>query len=121
MQHFQKLSVWRKSHELALETYRVSRVFPAEEAFGMTAQVRRSALSISSNIAEGRGRGSDGDFCRFLRNAMGSASELEAQLLLARDLGYLPASDFEPMHSRVDEVKRMLTGLIRTVQRREGA
>jgi four helix bundle protein len=87
MQDFRNLLVWQKSHELVLEIYRISRDFPREELFGLTSQMRRCAVSVPSNIAEGCGRGSDPDFARFLIIAMGSCSELEYQVLLSRDLG----------------------------------
>ena len=87
MQHFRNLLVWQKSHEMVLQVYRISRDFPREELYGLTSQLRRAAVSIPSNIAEGCSRGSDADFGRFLIIALGSSSEVEYQLLLARDLG----------------------------------
>ena len=87
MQDFRNLSVWRLAHELTLAAYRETSRFPSSEQFGLTSQMRRSAASIATNIAEGCGRGSDADFGRFLQIALGSASELEYQLLLAADLG----------------------------------
>src|SRR5947209_6396749 len=97
MQDFRNLLVWQKSHELVLQVYRISRDFPREEFFGLTSQMRRCAVSVRSNIAEGCGRGSDPDFARFLIIAMGSSSELEYQLLLSRDLGYVETSMHGPM------------------------
>jgi four helix bundle protein len=82
-QDFRNLVVWQKSHELVLDVYRISRDFPREELFGLTSQIRRCAVSIPLNMAEGCGRGSDPDFARFLVIAMGSSSELEYQLLLS--------------------------------------
>jgi four helix bundle protein len=116
MQDFRKLMVWQKSHALVLEVYRISRDFPSEERFGLTSQMRRCAVSIPSNIAEGCGRGSDPDFARFLTIAMGSSSELEYQLLLSKDLGYLETMLYQSLELKVIEVKRMLAGLIQKVQ-----
>ncbi len=116
MQDFRKLLVWRKSHDVVLEVYRLSRDFPREELFGLTSQIRRSAASIPSNIAEGCGRGSDADFGQFLVIAMGSSSELEYQLLLARDLGYIESAAHQAVEVRVTEIKKMLAALIKRVQ-----
>jgi four helix bundle protein len=109
------MQVWHKAHALTLEVYRVSNAFPREETFGLTSQVRRASSSIPANIAEGCGRGSDGEFGRFLQIAMGSASELEYHLLLARDLGYLDGETYATLDARVVEIKRMLTGLLRSL------
>jgi four helix bundle protein len=116
MQDFRKLLVWQKSHELVLQVYRISRDFPREELFGLTSQMRRAAVSIPSNIAEGTGRGSDADFARFLIIAMGSSSELEYQLLLSRDLGYVETGTHRTVEAMVKEVKKMLAALIKRVQ-----
>lgn len=116
MQDFKELKVWRKAHEITLQAYDLTRRFPKEELFGLTSQIRRSAASIGANIAEGCGRRSDGEMSRFLHVARGSAVELEYHLLLARDLMLLTASNFKTLASAVDEVQRMLTGLIQRVQ-----
>ncbi|MCC6526888.1 MAG: four helix bundle protein [Polyangiaceae bacterium] len=107
MQNFRDLKVWAKAHELALGVYRATTAFPREELYGLTSQMRRSAVSVPSNIAEGCCR-SAGDFGRFLRIAAGSASELEYQLLLARDLELLPPAESQELSERAIEVKRML-------------
>ena len=112
MKDFRELKVWEKAHRLTLSVYQATAAFPKEELYGLTSQMRRSAASIPTNIAEGCGRGSDDDFRRFLQMAMGSASELEYQLLLARDLGYLDAAISENLSGAVIEVKRMLASLI---------
>jgi four helix bundle protein len=116
VQDFRKLLVWQKSHLLVLEVYRLARDFPRDELFGLTSQMRRSAVSIPSNVAEGSGRGSDADFGRFLVIAMGSSSELEYQLLLARDLGYVESGAHQTVEALVKEVKKMLAALIKRVQ-----
>ena len=89
MKDFRDLEVWRHSHRLTLDVYRESKNFPMDERFGLTSQIRRCAASIPANIAEGCGRRGDGEFHRFLPIAMGSASELDYHLLLAKDLEYL--------------------------------
>ena len=116
MQDFRQLGVWQKAHRLVLDLYRATRLFPKEELYGLTSQIRRCSASVPANVAEGCGRGSDPDFARFLQLAMGSASELEYHLLLAHDLGYLKDTDAQRLTEATIEVKRMLTSLIRRLQ-----
>ena len=116
MQDFRKLNVWQKAHELTLAIYRASRGFPQEERYGLTSQIRRCAVSIAANIAEGCGRSKSGDFTRFLEIASGSASELEYHLLLARDLHYLDHVTSEDLSRKVGEVKQMLSSLTQKVR-----
>jgi four helix bundle protein len=108
--------VWEKSHHLALAIYKATAAFPKDELYGLTSQMRRSCVSISANIAEGCGRDGEAELARFCRIAMGSASELEYQLLLARDLGLLTNMDYEQLTSGVTEVKRMLTSFIQKLK-----
>lgn len=115
MRDFKKLSVWSKAHHLTLEIYKVTRQFPDDERFGLTSQIRRASSSIPTNIAEGCGRESDAELKRFCFIAMGSASEVEYQLLLAHDLGYIAGTTYEPLVDKVIEVKRMLTGFIKSI------
>lgn len=115
MRNFRKLLVWQKAHELSLEIYKATKGFPADERFGLTAQLRRAVTSVASNIAEGCGRGSDKDFARFLSIAAGSASEVEYQTLLARDLGYLSEDDYGRLNAHVNEVKRILNSFIQSL------
>lgn len=112
MQNFRDLKVWGKAHTVALEIYAATESFPAAERYGLTSQMRRAAVSIPANIAEGCVRGSDPDFARFLRMALGSASELEYLLLLTRDLKLLPDADYDDFLPDIEEVKRMLAALI---------
>lgn len=116
MKDFKKLKVWEKSHLLTLEVYKATRSFPKEELYGLTSQMRRASVSIPSNIAEGCGRGSDAELSRFCQISMGSASELECQILLSRDLGYLENLLFENLTNMVTEVKRMLTSFIQKLR-----
>jgi four helix bundle protein len=115
MKDFRKLKVWEKAHRMVLSVYSVTRNFPREELYGITSQMRRASVSIPTNIAEGCGRGTDGDFSRFLQIAMGSANELEYLLLLSRDLKFLGINDCVELNSQIVEIKKMLTSLIRSV------
>ncbi len=108
---FRKLSVWAKSHQLVLDCYQATLDLPKKELFGLSSQIRRSAASIPANIAEGCGRGGN-ELVRFCRISMGSASELEYHLLLARDLNFLQSQTHESLDLQVTEVKRMLTSFI---------
>ena len=110
MQDFRKLIVWQKAHGLALDVYRITEGFPKNEQYELTRHLRRSATSIPTNIAEGSGRNSSGNFARFLTIAGGSACELEYQLLLSRDLNLLPRDADEEL-TRTREIKRMFVGL----------
>ena len=116
MKDFKDLNVWKKSHALALAVYKATRNFPKEELYTLTSQLRRAAGSVPANISEGCGRGGDPDFGRFLKIAMGSASELEYHLLLAHDLTYLKDGPFKQLTEDVIEVKRMLASLLRRVK-----
>src|SRR5437867_9600266 len=121
MQDFRSLKVWERAHALTMKVYRASAAFPRDEVFGLTAQLRRACASIPTNIAEGCGRGSDADFARFLHIAMGSASETDYELLLARDLGYLDAPWYDQLFEAISEVRRMLNALLQTVRRPDRA
>lgn len=113
MRDFHDLKVWGKAHELALASYKATASFPRTEIYGLTGQIRRAAVSIAGNIAEGCGKGSEADLGRYLQMAMGSASELQYYWLLARDLEYLSDKDYSALEDRVTEVKKMLVSLIR--------
>ena len=116
MKDFKELKVWRKAYDLSLAVYEASRSFPREEMYGLTSQLRRAAVSIGANIAEGCGRRSDGELVRFLQIARGSASEVEHHLLLARDLKFLQAATHQNIEKRLQEVQRMLTSLVSSIQ-----
>jgi four helix bundle protein len=117
MRNYRELQVWSKAHSLTLELYRVSRGFPREEMFGVTSQLRRAAVSVAANLAEGCGRRTGTELARFVRIAMGSASELDYHLLLCRDLGLIKQDDFNQSSSRLTEVRKMLTSFLSTVER----
>jgi four helix bundle protein len=116
VQDFRQLQVWRKAHQLNLLLYAATRDFPRSELFGLTSQIRRAATSITANLAEGRGRGSDSDFRRFVFIAMGSACEVESHPELAKDLQFLSAGDYRKALDQLIEIKRMLSGLIATLK-----
>ena len=117
MQDFRNLQVWQKSHNFTLGVYKSTKRFPKDEQFGLTSQLRRAASSIGANLAEGCARGSDADFARFVQIAIGSASEMECHLLLARDLGYLELGEYEALNAVAMEVKRMLIALLKSLKR----
>lgn len=112
VKHYQELIVWQKAMDLVEEVYRVSKTFPREEIYGLTSQVRRAAVSIPSNIAEGQGRTTTPDFLRHLSIAYGSLLETETQLLLAVRLRYLSETTCSNVMTRTSEVGRLLNGLI---------
>ncbi|HUE95874.1 MAG TPA: four helix bundle protein [Longimicrobiaceae bacterium] len=111
MRDFRKLHVWEKAHGLVLKIYRCTSKFPREEQYGLTAQLRRAAIAIPANLAEGYGRWGDGELRHFLSIAIGSAAELEYHLLLARDLDYIPDSDHNALRDQLHEVQKMLVAL----------
>lgn len=113
MQPFRKLVVWQKAHELTLIMYKVTRSFPTDEKYGLTAQIRRAAASVCANLAEGCGRQTRREFARFAYISLGSASELEYHVLLAADLGFVAPNTYSHIANAVVQVKRMLGGLIR--------
>ena len=112
MQDYRNLRVWQKAHTLTLAVYAVTPSLKAPEAWPLRDQLLRAAISIPSNIAEGAGRGSDPDFRRFLWHSLGSANELEYDLLLARDLGFLLPPVYGPLTEQLVDVRRMLSGLV---------
>lgn len=109
---YKELVVWNKVMELARIIYRLTASFPKTEQYGLTSQMRRAAVSIPSNIAEGSKRGSKKDFTNFLRTALGSSAELETQLLLAKSFSIAQSSDHATAYRLLDEVMRMLAALI---------
>lgn len=119
MKDFRQLKVWDKAHQFALEIYKETKGFPKEELYGLTSQIRRSTMSIPTNIAEGCGRNTDAEFARFLQIAMGSSSEAEYQILLARDLGFITNENYEKLQIQVEEIKRMLASLLKTLRTKD--
>jgi len=116
MQNFKALKVWQKAHRLTLDIYKATKTFPKDEMYGLISQMRRSSASIAANIAEGCGKNGDVELARYLQIAMGSASELEYHILLSHDLNFLGLLDYEQIEKKVSEVKKMLTGFIKTLR-----
>ena len=108
---YRELEVWKKAHVVTLQIYTVTRDFPREEVYGLVSQMRRAAVSIESNLAEGKSRTGRAEFAHFVSLAAGSAAELECQLLIAFDVGYLKREQYEALHPPLTEVRRMLTAL----------
>lgn len=118
LRSYQDLKVWQKAFALCVRVYEVTRVFPAEERFGLTSQMRKSAVSIPSNIAEGYARGTTRDYVRFLNIANGSVAELETQLMLARTLKFSNSQSLGSLLADLDEIERMLGSLVRSLARK---
>ncbi|MDI6735206.1 MAG: four helix bundle protein [bacterium] len=114
-----RLSVWQKSIELAIEVYKATERYPSEERFGLTSQMRRAVISIGSNIAEGAGRQSAKEFLQFLYIARGSISELDTQFEISTRLGYLPIDTRNKLDTRLEEISKMLNGLIKQVSSKQ--
>lgn len=112
MRDYKKLKVWEKSHQLTLELYNELKGFPNDEMYGLTSQIKRSSSSIPTNIAEGSGRNTNKDFARFLSIAYGSTNELEYQIILSVDLLFLEKSKGELFLGKIQEIRKMLHGLI---------
>src|SRR5687767_2176843 len=115
---FESLKVWKRSHALVLTIYEQTRRFPPDEKFGLTSQLRRAAVSIPANLAEGCKRSSPGDFARHVAIARGSASEVDYLIVLSSELGYLEASSAEPLRHELGEILSMLTSLWNTLRSR---
>jgi four helix bundle protein len=120
MQPFRELKVWQKAHQLTLAVYRSTAGFPREDVYGLTDQLRRACSSIGANLAEGCGRNGSGEFRQFCSIAMGSASEVEYHLLLAKDLKLLTSKDHESLAAQVVEVKQMLAAFMRRLRPQPG-
>jgi four helix bundle protein len=113
---YQDLIVWQKSKAFASEIYRATESFPRTEIYGLTSQLRRSGVSVASNIAEGQGRLTKGEFCNFLGQARGSLLELETQLAIAVDLHFLSDADFKRLEGHSSEILKLLNGLIESLR-----
>jgi four helix bundle protein len=113
---YRDLIAWQKSFQLGLSVYRVVLQLPDHERYGLVSQLRRSAVSIASNIAEGYGRHGRADYVRFLKMARGSVYELDTQLLFALELNYLKTEAYQPVKEQLDEAERVLAGLVRAVE-----
>lgn len=113
IKNFKELRIWQKAMEIARDVYRISKQFPKEEIYGLTAQIRRSAISIPSNIAEGFKRFHCKEQKQFLSVAQGSAAELETQLILSAELDFMTQQQFESINDKIDHLSRMISVAIR--------
>lgn len=118
MRPHEKLTLWRRALDFVVRLYGLTESFPTEERFGLTSQIRRAAVSVPANIAEGAGRQSDKEFLYFLSNAQGSASELATEILIARELGYLSKRDYQEASNELDHIGRMIVGLSQKIKTR---
>jgi len=117
MKNYEELEVWQKAHGLTVCLYEATAAFPRSEMFGLTSQIRRAAASIGANLAEGCGRWNEVELARYVQIAMGSASELQNHLRLAKDLGFLAESAYSPLVKAVISIRQMLTALLQTLRR----
>jgi len=117
VQDYRNLEVWRRGHALTLKIYGVVRLFPRDEIYGLSSQMRNSSSSVPTNLAEGCGRGSSAELRRFSLIASGSASELDYQLLLARDLNYLEIAQYDALYDELRSLRRMLHTFIQTLNK----
>jgi len=116
MHHFKELNVWQKSIQLATNIYDLTTQYPKQETYGLTSQIRRCTISISSNIAEGAGRFSEKEFRHFLNIAYGSSFELETQLIISKNLKYVDDDSFETLNNKITDVQKMLYKLIKSIK-----
>jgi four helix bundle protein len=112
MKPHQQLHVWKRSFDFVLTVYKITGHFPTEERFGLVSQIRRAAVSVPVNIAEGAARKSKKEFIQFLYISLGSASELDTLLLLSKELGFVRGADFDRMNAELESIFKMLQGLI---------
>jgi len=116
LKNYKELQVWQKAYQLCVAIYKRTNTFPKEERYGITSQIRRAAVSIPSNIAEGYGRKTTKEYIQALYIAYGSVCELETQILLSNDLGYINAEDLEQLQKSLGDIERMLKGLIKSLE-----
>lgn len=118
MRPHEKLDIWKRSVEMVVLVYKMTEVFPKDERFGLTSQIRRAAVSIPANIAEGAARTSDKEFLNFISIAQGSSSELQTELLVSEKLGFLNKNDFDVINKELTEISRMMIGLSKFLKQR---
>lgn len=116
MRDYHKIDVWKRSHQLTLKIYKVTETYPKDEIFGLTSQIRRAMSSVPTNIAEGCGRNSDAELFNFLNIASGSASEVEYQLVLSKELGYIDESVAAELLKEIAEIRKMLGSYMRKLK-----
>jgi four helix bundle protein len=118
LKHYQQLISWQKAIALVTEIYSATKCFPRDEIYGLTSQLRRAAVSVPSNIAEGQGRATKGEFVQFLGHARGSLYEVETQMVIAANLHYLAPDRRNVLSDRIAELSRILNGLIASLQKK---
>jgi len=118
LKNYKDLKVWQKAYQLCIMIYKLTKYFPKEEQYGLTSQIRRSAVSVPSNIAEGYGRKTTQEYMQSLYIAYGSHCELETQIMLSKDLGYIESDDFQKLQQDIGDVERMLKALIKSLQKK---
>ena len=116
MSDYKKLKVWETAHKFTIDIYKTTKGFPEDEKYGLISQIRRSVSSISTNIVEGCGQLGNGNLIRFLGIARGSAFEVEYQLLLSKDLGYININEFSVLNERIKSIIRMINNLIKSLK-----
>ena len=116
LKNYKDLKVWQKAYQLCVKIYKITKRFPKEEIYGLTSQLRRASISVPSNIAEGYGRQTTKEYIQALYIAYGSNCELETQILLSGDLGYVETEDLEEIQKDLGDVERMLKGLIKSLK-----
>lgn len=114
--NFKEIIAWEKSRDLVVNVYKLTRKFPSDEKFALTSQVKRAAVSISSNIAEGAGRKTNKDFARFLDISLGSAYELESQLINAKDLDFITKNEYNIIYKQLSEVQKLINGFLSSLR-----
>jgi len=117
MHNFRELKIWQEAMEITKMTYKTTRLYPSHEIYGLTSQMNRAAISIPSNIAEGAGRNTNKDFIHFLNIAMGSCFELETQMTLANEFGYVQKDDMEMFILNLNKLEKMINSLISTLRK----
>jgi four helix bundle protein len=118
---YRDLVAWQVAVEMVTDVYQATGHFPKHELYGLTSQIRRAAVSVPSNVAEGQGRNSPGEFQQFLGHAKGSLVEMETQLIIAKNLKYLEQPDLDALLKQSDRVSRLVSGLLQSLKRRDGA
>jgi four helix bundle protein len=116
---YRDLIIWRKGTELAKEVYRLSRTFPPVERFGLASQIQRAAVSIPSNIAEGQSRRNTAEFRQYLHHALGSLAEVDTQMILAREFGYVSPEDSLAVEAKIQEMQKMIHTLVTRLPKRK--
>jgi four helix bundle protein len=116
LKNYKELRVWQRSYTFCFEIYRITKSFPIEEKYGLTSQIRLAAISVPSNIAEGYGRKTRGEYIQALYIAYGSLCELETQIILAGDLNFIMAEKTEIFQKEIGDIERMLKGLIKSLE-----